>query len=50
MKVVFDTSVPVAAARSQRGASHALLTCLPDVRFQPAVSVPLFVKLIEKTT
>lgn len=44
MKVVFDTSVLVAAARSQRGASHALLTRLPDVRFQPAVSVPLFVE------
>ena len=34
----------VAAARSQHGASHALLSCLPDARFEPVVSVPLFVE------
>ena len=44
MKVVLDTSVLVAAARSRRGASHALLSRLPDARFQPVVSVPLFVE------
>ena len=44
MRVVFDTSVLVAAARSRRGASHALLSCLPDARFQPVVSVPVFVE------
>lgn len=44
MRVVLDTSVIVAAARSRHGASHALLSLLPDVRFQPAVSVPLFVE------
>lgn len=42
MRVVFDTSVWVAAARSKRGASHALLSLLPHPGFQPAVSVPLF--------
>jgi len=42
MKVVLDTCVLVAAARSRRGASHALLSRLPDARFQPVVSVPLF--------
>jgi putative PIN family toxin of toxin-antitoxin system len=42
MKVVLDTSVLVAAARSQRGASHAILTRLPDARFQPVISVALF--------
>jgi putative PIN family toxin of toxin-antitoxin system len=42
MRVVFDTSVLVAAARSRRGASSALLARLPDPRFQPAVSVSLF--------
>lgn len=42
--MVLDTSVLVAAARSKRGASHALLSCLPDPRFQPVVSVPLFVE------
>ena len=44
MRVVFDTSVLVAAARSRRGASHALLARLPDARFQPVISVPLFVE------
>jgi len=44
MNVVFDTSVLVAAARSRRGASHALLSHLPDARFQPVVSVPLFLE------
>ena len=40
--VVLDTSVLVAAARSNQGASHRLLQLLPDPRFQPAVSVSLF--------
>ena len=44
MRVVLDTSVLVAAARSRRGASHALLSGLPDDRFQPVVSVPVFVE------
>ena len=44
MKVVFDTSVLVAAARSRHGASHALLSRLPNAHFQPVVSVPLFVE------
>jgi len=44
MKVLLDTNVLVAAARSKRGASHALLSCLPDTRFQAVVSVPLFVE------
>jgi predicted nucleic acid-binding protein len=42
MKVVLDTSVLVAAARSKSGASHALLARLLDARLQPVVSVPLF--------
>lgn len=42
MRVVLDTSVLVAAARSKLGASHALVSLLPDMRFQPAISVPLF--------
>jgi putative PIN family toxin of toxin-antitoxin system len=44
MKVVIDTNVLVAAARSRNGASHALLSRLPDKRFTPAVSVPLFLE------
>jgi putative PIN family toxin of toxin-antitoxin system len=42
MKVVLDTSVLVAAARSSRGASYALLARLPDVGFQTVISVALF--------
>jgi predicted nucleic acid-binding protein len=42
MRLVFDTSVLVAAGRSRRGASHALLMRLPDARFQPVISVALF--------
>lgn len=44
MRVVIDTSVLVAAARSSRGASHALLRRLPDPGFEPAISVPLFLE------
>ena len=44
MRVVIDTSVLVAAARSRQGASHVLLTRLPDPLFQPVISVPLFVE------
>jgi predicted nucleic acid-binding protein len=44
MRVIFDTNVLVAAARSKCGASYALLSRLPDARFQPVVSVPLFIE------
>lgn len=44
MRVVFDTSVLVAAARSRQGASNALLLLMPDPRFEPALSVPLFLE------
>jgi len=44
LRIVFDTSGLVAAARSRHGASHALLSRLPDPRFQPAVSIPVFVE------
>ena len=40
--VVLDTNILVAAARSRTGASQRLLRLLPDTRFQPAISVPLF--------
>lgn len=42
MKVVFDTNVLVAAARSKQGASFALLSMLPSKRFQLALSVSLY--------
>jgi putative PIN family toxin of toxin-antitoxin system len=42
MKVVLDTTVLVAAARSSLGASFALLSLLPSPRFQIALSVGLY--------
>lgn len=42
MKVVIDTSVLVAAARSKRGASFALLATLPNPRFQICLSVGVY--------
>ena len=44
MRVVLDTSVLVAAARSQQGASSALLKLLPCEEFSPAASVSAFIE------
>lgn len=42
MRVVIDTSVLVAAACSRQGASFALVSGLPDPRFEIALSVALY--------
>jgi predicted nucleic acid-binding protein len=42
MRVVFDTSVLVAAARSRLGASFALVSSIPDPDFQLCLSVGLY--------
>jgi putative PIN family toxin of toxin-antitoxin system len=44
MRVVFDTSVLVAAARSRRGASFALINSIPSSRYQICLSVPLYME------
>jgi predicted nucleic acid-binding protein len=44
MRVVFDTSVLVAAVRSRRGASFALVSSIPSERFQLCLSVPLYLE------
>lgn len=44
MKVVLDTSVLVAAARSRQGASFALVSSIPTPSFQPCLSVGLYVE------
>jgi putative PIN family toxin of toxin-antitoxin system len=44
MRVVFDTCVWIAAIRSRRGASFALLSEIPHKRFQFGISVPLFIE------
>lgn len=43
-RVVLDTNVLVAAARSRLGASHALLRAVRDDRFRLLASVPLFLE------
>lgn len=42
MKVVLDTSVLVAAARSRRGASFTLVSQLPSAAFEIALTVALY--------
>ena len=42
MRVVFDTSILVAAARSRDGASFALVSSIPSPRFQICLSVGLY--------
>ena len=41
-RIVLDTSVLVAAARSRKGASFALLSSLPNPRFQICLSVAVY--------
>jgi hypothetical protein len=42
MRVVFDTSVLVAALRSRQGASYALVSSIPSPEFQLCLSVGLY--------
>lgn len=49
-RVVFDTSVLVAAARSRQGASFALVSSIPNPRFQLCLSVGLFAEWREVLT
>jgi putative PIN family toxin of toxin-antitoxin system len=42
LRVVFDTSVLVAAARSRRGASFALVNAIPSPIFVPCLSIALY--------
>lgn len=44
MRFVLDTNVLVAALRSRRGASAALVSDLPLSDWQPALSVPLYLE------
>ncbi|MSR64739.1 MAG: putative toxin-antitoxin system toxin component, PIN family [Verrucomicrobiae bacterium] len=50
MRVVFDTSVLVAAARSRRGASFALVSQIPSTHFQLCLSVGLYTEWQEVLT
>ncbi|MFN3956460.1 MAG: putative toxin-antitoxin system toxin component, PIN family [Tepidimonas ignava] len=44
MRIVLDTSVLVAAARSRQGASYKIIRSLPHPRFQVALSVALYME------
>jgi putative PIN family toxin of toxin-antitoxin system len=50
MRVVFDTSVLVAAARSRQGASFALVSSIPAPEFQICLSVGLYAEWQEVLT
>ena len=41
VRIVLDTSVLVAAARSRNGASYQLVSMLPSPRFDIALTIPL---------
>ena len=42
MRVIFDTNILVAAARSRQGASFALISSIPATEFQLCLSVGLY--------
>lgn len=44
MRVVFDTSVLVAAVRSRQGASFALVSSIPNEQFQLCLSIGLYLE------
>lgn len=44
MRVVLDTSVLVAAARSNSGASYALVSSIPTLEFELCLSVSLYME------
>lgn len=50
MRVVIDTNVLVAAMRSRTGASRRLITLLPSDKFEPAMSVTLYLEYLDVLT
>ncbi|MGV6853456.1 MAG: putative toxin-antitoxin system toxin component, PIN family [bacterium] len=44
MRVVIDTNVIISALKSKQGTSHKLLLALPENKYLPCISVPLFVE------
>ncbi|MEI7780420.1 MAG: putative toxin-antitoxin system toxin component, PIN family [Planctomycetota bacterium] len=47
MRVVIDTSVLVAASKSRRGASFAIVSSIPSPHFEPCLSVSLYAEWLE---
>ena len=50
MRVVVDTNVLVAAARSSRGASYRLIQLIPDERFRICLSISLYLEYLDLLT
>ena len=50
IRVVLDTNVLVAAARSRQGASFAVINAIPAVEFRPCLSVGLYAEWQEVLT
>ena len=50
MKVILDTNILVAAARSRNGASYRLLSLIPDERFKICISLPLYLEYLDVLT
>ena len=50
MRVVLDTSVMVAAARSRKGASFALVEMIPLRRFEVCLSISLYMEWVAVLT
>ena len=47
LRVVFDTNVLVAAARSRRGASFELIALQPSKKFRLLISLPLYFEYLD---
>ena len=50
MRVVLDTSVMVAAARSRRGSSFAIVQMIPERHFEVCLSVGLYMEWVSVLT
>jgi putative PIN family toxin of toxin-antitoxin system len=47
LRIIFDTNVLVAAARSRRGASYQLISFVPSSKFKLIVSLPLYFEYLD---
>ncbi len=47
LRVIFDTNLLVAAARSRQGASYQLISLLPSSKFKLIISLPLYFEYID---
>ncbi len=47
LRVIFDTNILAAALRSKSGASYALISMLPSLKFELALSLPLYMEYLD---